>query len=502
MVLAAVATTATVAADTPPATQNAADAPPAGASPAFTSNDPTITQARQLYIAGEYTKAEELLKPASTSKDAQVAQAARDLLEIIRRTRMDFTLDEPGLLAKVKRTLPDATADDVHRWFTQGQLHTKTIDGQPRIFNREPQNLFLFCAEAKARKEAVEKKKNEQWTLIDHLSRIVAEAEKTGKTDVAPAKHNVKYTLTIPAKTKGMKAGSVLHVWLPMPQEYRQQRDVKLLSTTPPFTVLAPTAVDGYPIVGAPQRTIYFESTVSDPSKDQVFQANFQYTSYAYYPVLSDDKAQNLPADFPKEYLAERPPHISFSPKARELSAKIVGSETNPLAKARLIFRWCSDNIPWNAEEEYCTIPSISTKGLQTLRGDCGVQSISFQTLCRLAGIPTRWQSGWETKPTGSSMHDWCEIYIAPWGWLPCDPSYGLQKKSADPKVQEFYLGHQDSYRMIFNLDYGRDLIPPKQTLRSEPLDFQRGEVEMDGRNLYFDEWDYNCSWEIDPAGL
>ena len=41
---------------------------------------------------------------------------------------------------------------------------------------------------------------------------------------------------------------------------------------------------------------------------------------------------------------------------------------------------------------------------------------------------------------------------------------YGLQK-SDDPKVREFYFGHQDSYRTIVNLDYGRELIPPKNSL-------------------------------------
>jgi hypothetical protein len=95
-------------------------------------------------------------------------------------------------------------------------------------------------------------------------------------------------------------------------------------------------------------------------------------------------------------------------------------------------------------------------------------------------------------------MHDWTEVYIEPWGWLPCDPSYGLQK-SDDPKVREFYIGHQDCYRMIVNTDYGCPLVPPKQSLRSEPADFQRGEVEIDGRNLYFDEWDYDFKFEQTP---
>ena len=45
---------------------------------------------------------------------------------------------------------------------------------------------------------------------------------------------------------------------------------------------------------------------------------------------------------------------------------------------------------------------------------------------------------------------------------------------------------------MIFCLDYGTELHPAKKSMRSEPADFQRGEVELDGRNVYFDEWDYD----------
>jgi hypothetical protein len=37
-------------------------------------------------------------------------------------------------------------------------------------------------------------------------------------------------------------------------------------------------------------------------------------------------------------------------------------------------------------------------------------------------------------------------------------------------------------------------------SLRSEPADFQRGEVEVDGRNLYFDEWDWDFQLDVEPV--
>ena len=140
--------------------------------------------------------------------------------------------------------------------------------------------------------------------------------------------------------------------------------------------------------------------------------------------------------------------------------------------------------------------------GLSIMNGlgaDMILQSTLFVTCCRAAGVPARWQSGWETKPWGSNMHDWAEVYIEPWGWLPIDKSYGLQP-SDNPKIKEFYIGHQDAYRLIVNLDYGQPLVPPKKDLRSEPADLQRGEVEIDGRNLYFDEWRYRMSFDANPV--
>jgi hypothetical protein len=92
-------------------------------------------------------------------------------------------------------------------------------------------------------------------------------------------------------------------------------------------------------------------------------------------------------------------------------------------------------------------------------------------------------------------MHDWCEFYVEPWGWLPADVSYGL-RNSDDLRIREFYFGHQDSYRLAVNFDYGCPFTPDSSALRSEPADFQRGEVEIDGKNLYFNEWDYDFSFE------
>lgn len=461
---------------------------PTGASLLFTSTDPIVVHARQLIAEGKLTAAQGMLEQPGGD-----AAARAEGVEIIARIRTDFSLSADRLLEKLRRSIPDVTSDDLARWTKVGDVQSRFIDGRLIYFNREPANIFRFCGDAKGRRSPVVE--DTTWKLEDHLAQVIAEAKTTGRRQVLPVRHRVHFSLTVPGDAPGMKPGAIVRVWLPFPQEYRQQEDVRLISTSPGNPVIAPAAVGEYPLSGAAQRTLYLEQKVSESNKPLVVDEVFVFTSSAWYPLLEDAQARPLPADWKGGSLTERPPHIVFTPGLRKTVEQIVGSETNPLVKARKIFHWINANIAYNAEMEYSTIPSLSGKAFTSRRGDCGVQTMLFITMCRCAGIPARWQSGWETKRAGWDMHDWCEIYIDPWGWLPCDPSYGL-RKSDDPAIREFYLGHQDSYRMIVNRDYGAPLQPAKQSLRSEPLDFQRGEVEIDGKNLYFPHWDYDVKFE------
>ncbi len=470
-----------------------------GASLAFMSHDEIVLQARKLCDAGKFSQAEKLLAISTNSASADSLRARAEAAEIIRRTRIQYSLDAEGLLAKVRKSVPDATAADVERWANESRVRFHEIDGTKFYFSREPQNIFLFSEDAIERRAKAGNAPKPKWKLVDHLQAIVDEAERTGNIEVQPVHHKITHTLTISTNAPGIKAGALVRVWMPYAQEYRQQRDLKFISASPEPKLIAPNGVDGNPVGGAPQRTIYFEQRITDPTKPIEFKLVFDYTAFAYYPKLDEAKVQPLPADWNGACLDERLPHIAFTPEIRKQVADIIGTETNSLAKARKIFRWVSDNVPWNAEDEYCIIPSFAIKGFTARRGDCGVQNTVFVTMCRIAGIPARWQSGFGTKPGELSMHDWAEIYIAPWGWLPADASYGVQK-SNDPRVADFYCGHQDSYRLIINLDWGRELFPPKSTFRSEPADLQRGEVEVDGQNLYFNQWDLQTDVETQPG--
>ncbi len=459
----------------------AADPPPAE----------TLAQARAAIEAGEFKQAEALLRPLIADPTAPVTGEPAILLEIMRRIRLDYALTPEQMLAKLRRSIPDATAEDVERWRAAGVLQHRVLDGAVWYFVREPSNLFRFSAEAQARRKTPASAPAGAFSLPAHVAELLAEAQTARGPLVRPTRHRVRYELRVKPGHPRVKPGAVVRCWLPYPQEYRQQRDVRLVACSPAGGRIAPN--------GTPQRTIYFEQTIGDPPERPHFMVEFEYVVAAFVPRL--DAAQARPADpasaLYREYTAERPPHIVFTPEIRATAAEIVGEETNPLRKVRRIFRWVSENIRYCAEVEYSTIPNISAKALRTRQGDCGVQGLLFITLCRAAGVPARWQSGWETLPGDWNMHDWTEFNVEPWGWLPADPSYGVQAHP-DPAVQEFYCGHMDAYRLIVNLDYGRPLDPPKTSFRSEPADFQRGEIEIDGHNLYFDEWDWTFDFHTE----
>ncbi len=133
-----------------------------------------------------------------------------------------------------------------------------------------------------------------------------------------------------------------------------------------------------------------------------------------------------------------------------------------------------------------------------------------FITLCRYNGIPARWQSGWFTFPNAKDIHDWTEIYLLPYGWIPVDPFMGIASNrymmdlsnGQRELIHDFYFGGLDQYRMSANSDNNQLLTPAKKYFRSDNVDFQRGELETDRSNIYFDRWGYSLDVQELKSGI
>ena len=92
----------------------------------------------------------------------------------------------------------------------------------------------------------------------------------------------------------------------------------------------------------------------------------------------------------------------------------VEAEESNPLVRARSIYNWMTENFLYSHAVEYSTLKDISEYCLDRRRGDCGQLALLYITLCRINGIPARWQSGWWIFPGGKTIHDWAEIYLQP----------------------------------------------------------------------------------------
>jgi len=401
----------------------------------------------------------------------------------MRRIHIDFKLTKAEAVERVRKQIPDLKDAEFDRWDAAGLIERMTIDGNTRYFNRAPSNLFRLSADARARRA-------EQTPFNDgplerphaHHTEVVDAVKATGKTSVAP--RQVRITHSIRVKADAVPAGETIKVWIPYPRSRPgQHENVRVVSSTPAKHVLAPPE--------AQQRTVYLEAPASKGAPTE-FSITYELTNYAQHWTIDPNKVTATPPlSELREHLGERPPHIVFTPALREYSKRIVGNETNPYRIALKLFD-AVDKIPWAGAREYSTITNISDYTLNAGHGDCGQQTLLLMALLRLNGIPARWQSGWVFSDGAyDNMHDWGWLYLAPYGWVPMDVTFG-RLGTNDPAIDTFYFGSLDAYRLAFNDDYGQALFPPKQHFRSETVDSQRGEVEWRGGNLYFDQWDYD----------
>lgn len=272
------------------------------------------------------------------------------------------------------------------------------------------------------------------------------------------------------------RVGEKVRVHLPLPGICRQNKDIRILEASPEITLIAPE--------DAGQRTVYFE-TVLKP--DQEFYVRYTYLNQVDY--VEPDQAQ-VKGALPGFDTGEQAPHIMFTPFMKELLAEIKGEEQNPLVIARKIYDFITVRMKYSFVREYAALDNISEYAAKNLKGDCGVQAILFITLCRLANIPARWQSGLFASETDTGCHDWAEFYIEPYGWLYADPSFGGSAyRLGQTERWHYYFGNLDIFRMAANREIQSQLIPPKKYFRADPVDNQRGEVEYEDRGLDFSEF-------------
>lgn len=419
--------------------------------------------------------------------------------DLSQRYAVDFDRTEKDVKNYIQEYIPDVTDAQIEDWTKSGKLESMVIGKRRMYFHSAAPNLFRIVPELaalKAEKDNSSGLEGHQFInsqTIPVIEKTVEDNLAAGKPDpyyALPKRMRVTYRLTVPANT--LRPGKHLRCWLPYPRsDVGRQSDVKFIEA----------GVNGVPyskdkiIFSDPEcahGSLYMEAE-TQRWKDVTFYEVFEYVSCGEWHPIDSSKVLPYNTESPeyKEYTAEREKHLIFTERIRRTADSLTAGIENPYLQAKAIYSWIDKTFPWASAREYSTIENIPEYVLSSGHGDCGQVTLLFMTLCRAKGIPTRWQSGFMMHPGDKNLHDWCEAYFEGYGWVPVDQSFGVT-----PYGGYFFLGGIEPYRMIVNTDFGREMSPAKNYPRSETVDFQRGEVEWEQGNLYFNLWNYDYDIE------
>lgn len=115
--------------------------------------------------------------------------------------------------------------------------------------------------------------------------------------------------------------------------------------------------------------------------------------------------------------------------EVRELALSLTAGESSPYGKAAALRDYLREHC------EYTLTPGDSASGqdfvagfLREGRGYCTYYASALTVLCRCAGVPARYVTGYgmveagrRWQATQATAHAWTEIYIAHAGWVPLD---------------------------------------------------------------------------------
>ena len=431
-------------------------------------------------------------------------------LERMRRIRIDYSLTGDDLYAQLQQSVKNISREEFTQWLKEGKFDARVIDDTLRFVSVSRSNLFFRNADIAARKipqtgyfgSPLPAEHEFHEALYNDCLAIEKTADSLNTPYVLPKDFTMKMMVT--ADSGAARPGEVVKAWLPIPRKFPFQTDFKLVSSSSePVRIADPDS---------PIRSAFMEQP-ADSNGGASFSIEYTYRTFGVHFNLKTNKAvQYDKSDSVYKKFTSEAPNIIFTDKIKKLSKEITGTETNPLLNAKKIFDWISRDVKYSFAREYSTINNISDYCLTKEYGDCGQEAMLFIALCRYNGIPARWQSGWFTFPNAKDIHDWTEVYLPPYGWIPVDPYMGIASyrymmdltTKQRELVHDFYFGGLDQYRMSANFDNNQILTPSKKYFRSDNVDFQRGELETDESNIYFNRFEYSLDVreEINQVGV
>ena len=122
---------------------------------------------------------------------------------------------------------------------------------------------------------------------------------------------------------------------------------------------------------------------------------------------------------------------------------------------------------------------------LEQGKGDCSEYSDLFVTLCRAKNIPARVATGYTVRADADkSKHNWAEVYLQQFGWVPFDPSWGDMKNVAiRNKVFSrlrpvyIYFSHIRNDEVLRNYQFFRYTYRGERVKFSDSIEFKQPDI-------------------------
>ena len=399
--------------------------------------------------------------------DASTDMAKRLVFEkiIAEGLSKDYYTTEEELLAKIQEKFPRCTLQTLKR-LTEMNYADHIVKGG-RVYYQNDAKRNLFGA-ARVFLEHLD----EEGNILPHQPR----PDNFRNEFFLSLKENglraYRYTVKVKLKIKEefARVGEEITVHLPYPA----------ICDCQPYSELVDSSHPAY-ISEAGHRTACIKAVLKE---NEEFFVTFKFDRVVKYIDLDFDRVD---AEQPTFYTAEALPHIRFTPYLVDLAKKIKGDEENPLKIAKRVYDYVTENVNYSYLRDYLYIDQIPEYVLKNGKGDCGAQAISFITLCRILKVPARWESGLRVGPNIDSIHDWAQIYVAPYGWIPVDlTDGGGARRNLDTLKREYSFGNIDPFRMSACNDFQLGFDPPKRFMRCDPYDNQLGEAEYNDYGLGF----------------
>ena len=395
--------------------------------------------------------------------------------EMILRMPEDYPYTKEDALAVLREHIPDFTEEEFDERVDAGKIGWIYVNGEMHFFNRFFQTMCkaepAFAVRAGVKLAGVESagKGSKEEGRLDRCRHIMKEQ--------GYMKNRIRIHASVKVKEEHFTKGMFVRVHLPIPAACEQQSEIVIEKIFPENGIVAPE--------DAPQRTICWEENMQE---NHEFYVEYSYVHKASYHEMEGLKGDKVQPDF---YTQEEAPHIVFTPYIKALTKSLCEGTDDPMEKARRIYDFITVNMKYTFMPAYFGLENIAEVCARNFTGDCGVFALLFITLCRCAGIPARWQSGLTAEPDFCGGHDWARFYVAPYGWMYADTSYGIGAvRVENEERRKFYFGNLDAYRMVANNEFQAPFTIDKDHWRADPYDNQVGEIETKDRGLRFEEYE------------